>query len=103
MIIVVSKLDALAHSLYTIKYRRIEVTNVQRDALALARQDDPITYASMCNKDMDNESHNVLTNCTAAIKSLDVTEQGTYKSIKMLHEATYGTFVENTKATSTYG
>lgn len=103
MIIIHSKLDALGHSLCTIKHRRTEVTNVQRDALVLARRDEPITYASMCNKDMDNESHNVLTNCTSAIKSLDTTEVGTYKSIKLIHEAAYGTYIENPKPTETYG
>ena len=103
MLIIVSKLDALAHSLCTIKHRRTEVTNVQRGALALARRDEPITYASMCNKDMDNESHNVLTNFTTAIKSLDTTEIGTYKSIKQIHETAFSTFIENTKAIGQYG
>ena len=103
MFITLCKLDALANSLHTLKHRRTEVTNVQRDALIQARRDEPITYANMCNKDMDNESHNVLTNCTSAIKSLDNTEAGTYKSIKLIHESTFGTYIENPKPTRTYG
>ena len=57
----------------------------------------------MCKKVMDNESHNVLTNCIATIKSLDTTEAGTYKSIKLILESAFGTYNENTKPMGTYG
>ena len=103
MITVMRGLEAHASSLHTMKLRRMELTNVQRGALALARMDDPITYASMKTKIIDSESHNVITNCSSLIKALDVTEAGIYRSIKLLLESVYQTFIENTKATSTYG
>ena len=49
-----------------------------------------------------SDSHNVIENCSTAIKGIETTEKGIYDSIKAILNRLYAVFVEHTKASSTF-